>query len=79
MRQFTLAFGGLMLTAMAVFAQMADVDTDGDGYASFDELVAVYADVTEEQFAELDTDGDGTLSEEEMTAAMDSGALSMSE
>ncbi|MGJ8606277.1 MAG: EF-hand domain-containing protein [Marivita sp.] len=48
----------LLLTAPA-FAQMVDVDMNEDGMVSFEELVAVYKTVTEEQFAEMDTNSDG--------------------
>ena len=64
-----------VVAATASFAQMADVDQDGDGMASFDEIVAAYPDVTEDQFAAMDTNGDGTLDEAEMTAAMEAGQL----
>lgn len=65
----------VLVAATASFAQMADVDQDGDGMASYDEIVAVYPDVTDEQFAEIDTNGDGSLDEEEMTAAIEAGQL----
>ena len=71
------AFGAL-LAAFAVLpamAEMAAIDTDGDGVASFEELAAVYADFNEESFAALDTDQDGALNEEELQAGMESGEL----
>ena len=68
-----------VVAATASFAQMADVDQDGDGMANYDEIVAVNPDVTEEQFAEIDTNGDGSLDETEMTAAVDAGQLVMPE
>ncbi len=68
-----------IVAATASFAQMADLDQDGDGMASYDEIVALYPDVTEEQFAAMDTNGDGTLDEAEMTAATEAGQLVMPE
>lgn len=68
-----------VVAASAAFAQMADVDQDGDGMATYDEIVAVYPDVTEDQFAEIDTNGDGTLDDAEMTAAIEAGLLVMPE
>ncbi len=56
-------------------AQMAEVDTDADGMASFEELTVLYPDMTEEQFAEADTGGDGLLDGAEMTAALDAGII----
>lgn len=68
-----------VLTASSAMAQMPDVDTDEDGMASYDEVIAVYPDVTEDQFAEMDTNGDGSLDEAEMTAAIEAGTLVMPE
>ena len=68
-----------VLTASSTLAQMSDVDTDEDGMASYDEVIAVYPGVTEDQFAEMDTNGDGSLDEAEMTAAIESGSLVMPE
>ena len=68
-----------VLTASSALAQMSDVDTDEDGMASYDEVIAVYPGVTEDQFAEMDTNGDGSLDEAEMTAAIESGSLVMPE
>lgn len=68
-----------VLTASSALAQMSDVDTDEDRMASYDEVIAVYPDVTEDQFAEMDTNGDGSLGEAEMTAAIEAGSLVMPE
>lgn len=68
-----------VLTASSALAQMSDVDTDEDGMASYDEVIAVYPDVTEDQFTEMDTNGDGSLDEAEMTAAIEAGSLLMPE
>ena len=65
----------MALFAGTASAQMADVDTDGDGMASYQEVGAVYPDVTEEGFASMDADGSGALDETEMAAAMDAGQL----
>ncbi len=58
---------------------MSDVDTNADGMASYEELVAVYTDLTEEQFTMMDTNGDASLDEAEMAAATDAGTLMMPE
>ena len=52
-------------------AMTADVDTDGDGFASMAELQVIYPDLTEEVFQEIDTDGDGLVNDEEMLVAID--------
>lgn len=59
----------------AVFAAVADVDTDGDGVASFTELLAVYPTLTEEGFSAIDANGDGVVDEAEMTAAVEGGLI----
>jgi hypothetical protein len=59
------------LVASSVGAMTADVDTDGDGFASMAELQAIYPDLTEEQFLEIDTDGDGLVNDEEMLIAVE--------
>lgn len=71
------AVGALVaiLFSVPAFAQMADLDTDGDGMASFDEVISVYNSVTEDTFGAMDTNGDGALDEAEMTAAVDAGTL----
>lgn len=66
-----------MLMAGAAFAQatMGDIDDDGDGMASFDELTAFYSALSEDVFAEADSDGDGLLDESELAAAQEAGLL----
>jgi hypothetical protein len=71
------AVGALVVALFSApaFAAISDVDTDGDGMATFEELSAVYTDLTEEGFAELDTSDDGFVDEAELTAAFDAGKL----
>lgn len=52
-------------------AMTADVDTDGDGFASMAELQVIYPDLTEELFEEIDTDDDGLVNDDEMLVAID--------
>lgn len=52
-------------------AMTADVDTDGDGFASLAELQAIFPDLTDELYQEIDTDGDGLVNDEEMLVAID--------
>ena len=58
---------------------MHEVDTSADGITSYDEVIAVYPDVTEDQFAEMDAKGDGALDEAGMTVAIEAGTLIMPE
>lgn len=72
------AIGALLAALIALpatAAQFAEIDTDGDTRVAFEELTAVYSDITEDMFTEMDTDGDSFLSEEEMTAAVEAGLI----
>lgn len=64
----------LVLTG-AAFAALTDVDTDGDGVASFPEMLAIYPTLTEEGFSTIDANGDGVIDEAEMAAAVDGGLI----
>ncbi len=59
----------------AAYAAVETVDTDGDGVASFVEMLAVYPTLTEDGFAVMDANGDGVLDETEMTAAVEAGLI----
>ena len=72
MNRFFYAVFLASVLATTAGAMTADVDTDGDGFASMAELQAIFPDLTEEQFAEIDTDGDGFVNDEEMLVAIDS-------
>ena len=65
----------MTIAAGSAFAQAMDADTDGDGMVTYDELIAAYPDVTEDDFASMDSDGSGSLDEAEMTAAIEAGSL----
>jgi hypothetical protein len=75
MRRVAVGALAAVLFSAPVFAQMADVDTDGDGMASYEELVAVYPSLTEDAFVAMDTNEDGVLDEAEMAAAIEAGTL----
>ena len=65
---------GLLITGAAQ-AAMTDVDTDGDGVASYTELLAVYPSLTEEGFNAIDVNADGVVDDTEMTTAVDNGLI----
>jgi Ca2+-binding EF-hand superfamily protein len=65
--------------AFSASAMTADIDTDGDGMASFAELQAFYPEVTEMLFQEIDTDSDGLVNDEEMAIAVELGNLANAE
>lgn len=63
------------LFAAPAFAVVADIDADGDGLASFAEMVVAYPDLTEDAFADIDTSDDGFVDDEELSTALESGDL----
>lgn len=71
----------ILMTAVATLAltapawAQADLDANGDGVVTLDEVQAVNPDVTAEDFSEMDTDSDGVLSPEEVSAAEEAGQL----
>lgn len=75
MKKLMITTTALLTLAGAAFAAVADVDTDGDGVASFTELLAVYPTLTEEGFSAIDTNADGVVDDVEMTAAQEGGLI----
>lgn len=64
----------LTVAASAVTAQ-SEIDADGDGLLSYNELLAAYPAMTEENFVAIDTNSDGAVDADEMKMATDSGLL----
>jgi len=64
----------LALTATAISAQ-SEIDTDGDGLLSYNELLAAHPDMTEENFVAIDTNADGAVDADEMQVAGEAGLL----
>jgi len=52
-----------------------EVDANGDGVMTLDEMQALFPDVTEEAITTEDTDADGALSDGEMVAAQEAGVI----
>ncbi len=73
-----LAAGALATTAFAA-GSLADMDANGDGLLTVDEVQAVYPEMTAEQFSEIDVNADGAIDDAEMSAAQDAGLLPASE
>lgn len=66
------------LAAFPVLAQsFGDVDADGDGMASYEEVSSKFPNVTEDDFAGMDADGNGGLDGAEMAEAMDKGSIAI--
>ena len=70
----------LLTTAAALGLSSAaiastDMDSDGDGMVTWEEVQAAAPDVTEDQFKMLDANGDGALDADEVSAAREAGQL----
>lgn len=52
-----------------------DLDANGNGIVTQDELAAAYPEVAEEVIVVIDGDADGEISEEEHASAADAGLL----
>ncbi len=75
MKKVLITTAAIFALSGASFAAVTDVDTDGDGVASFTELLAMYPTLTEEGFSAIDTNDDGVIDDAEMTAAQDAGII----
>jgi hypothetical protein len=72
MRRIALGLFALTLAASTALAQnpltFAEVDLDGNGELSYEELVAVWPDLTRDQFDQADVNMSGGLSPDELNA-----------
>ncbi|SHJ23311.1 EF hand [Shimia gijangensis] len=53
----------------------ADLDANGDGVMTIEEVQVMFPDVTAEAFSAMDTDSDGVLSTDEVLAGQDAGLM----
>lgn len=74
-KTFILAIGGLVAASMAGAATMEAADSNADGMITFDELLVVAPDVTEETFRLADANEDGMIDAEEFGMAQEAGLL----
>lgn len=72
-RIFTLASAGLLAVAGAALAH--EMDEDGDGNYTLEEIRSDFAELTEEEYATLDLNGDGIVDADEIEAARVDGPL----
>ncbi|MHA6262090.1 EF-hand domain-containing protein [Arenibacterium sp. CAU 1754] len=56
-----------------------ELDTNGDGMLTLDEVQAVYPDVTPETFSSMDVNADGALDDDEVVAAQEAGMMPKTE
>jgi len=82
MTKTTLATGfalTLALPGLALAADFAAMDANGDGFITMSEFQQAMPEVPSEAFMEADANADGALSEEELAAAQEAGTLPSSE
>lgn len=72
----TATFGLALPTSL--FAA-TEVDANGDGVLTIDEVQAVYPDITAETFTAMDVNADGALDDDEVVAAQEAGMMPPSE
>ena len=67
---------GLMAnSAIAASDGMNEIDTNGDGLMTIDEIQAVFPDMNAETFSQIDANGDGAVDDAEMVAAQEQGLI----
>ena len=64
---------GLPILALAQTA--ADLDTNGDGLLTIDEVQAAYPDMGADGFTAMDLNADGALDADEIAAAQEAGLM----
>lgn len=83
MHKLALGAAALTLLAGTAFAQtattFADVDTDTNGELSFEELVVVWPDFTQDEFTAADLDMSGGLNVDELNALQPAAAPAVPE
>ncbi|MEY8831264.1 hypothetical protein AB9K34_23065 [Sedimentitalea sp. XS_ASV28] len=73
MKLKALAALAIGLPAMAFAA--TEIDANGDGVLTLDEVQAVYPEISVESFSAMDLNSDGALDDAESVAAQDAGLL----
>ncbi len=74
MTKFIAIVLGLGFLANSAIAA-TEIDANGDGMMTIDEVQAVFPDVSTEAFAEVDTNDDGALDDAEMVAGQEQGLI----
>ncbi|QIE44318.1 EF-hand domain-containing protein [Pseudohalocynthiibacter aestuariivivens] len=69
----------VILIGLGALAQSAvaatEIDANGDGLMTIEEVRAVYPEMTAEVFSEIDANGDGALDDDEMVAGQENGLI----
>ena len=79
MNRFALTMAALVTAispALAMSDSAVEVDTNGDGVLSLEEVQAVWLSVTTEDFETMDANADGSLDDTEIKTAEEAGMMS---
>ncbi len=68
---FATLFAGFATAAMAQEIEFEDLDTDGDGMLSMEEVTDVLPEISEDQLTIADANGDGMIDEAEYEVLTD--------
>ncbi len=72
----TLTLAACVAVPSLVLAQAAsELDTNGDGVLTIDEVQASFPEVTSDAFTAMDLNADGALDVEEIAAAQEAGLM----
>jgi hypothetical protein len=71
----TLMAAAIAIPAFATAQTMADIDANGDGVLTIDEVQAVFSDVSTDGFSAMDLNADGALDADEVIAAQEAGLM----
>ncbi|MEM9550076.1 MAG: hypothetical protein AAGA05_02805 [Pseudomonadota bacterium] len=74
----TLASAAFLTGPIMAFAQ-TELDTNGDGVLTLDEVQAAFPEITVENFAAMDVNADGALDGDEIVAAQEAGLMPATE
>ncbi|MEP1198651.1 MULTISPECIES: hypothetical protein [unclassified Tateyamaria] len=69
------ALAALTFPALAMGQSAADLDVNGDGVLTIDEVQASMPEVTTDMFTTMDLNADGALDAEEIAAAQEAGLM----
>ncbi|MCF6272978.1 MAG: EF-hand domain-containing protein [Rhodobacteraceae bacterium] len=75
MKKVLITTAAVLSFATAAMAFEQGMDTDGDGVLNFNEMLAAFPELTQENFTAIDTDEDGVINTAEWMAAKDAGIL----
>ncbi|MCZ4351582.1 EF-hand domain-containing protein [Roseovarius aestuarii] len=70
-----LANSAVAQSSMTMAESVVELDANGDGVMTIDEMMAAYPEMTADQFSQLDTNGDGALDDAEMVAGQEQGLI----